>query len=185
MDLSERIDRIEAMLQIGQLVSRYAFAVDSRDFAALANLYVDDGRRAERQSFIANRMRSFYRTMHQICGHEIDLIDADHASGRVYTRAEHEQGDQWIDEAICYFDEYERHDGNWFFGRRTLHHLHVTSLADRPRAPFTAPSWAPDRVRIPDAWGESWRCYWENIPAEEIAALTLDPAPEVISSQGA
>jgi hypothetical protein len=48
MDNDARIDRTDALLQIGQLVNKYAFA-----------------------------------------------------TGRVYTRAEHEKGDEWIDMEVC------------------------------------------------------------------------------------
>jgi ketosteroid isomerase-like protein len=190
MNADPRIDRLDALLQIGQLVNHYAFALDSRDWDALAALYVEDvelylddvmlpgvpvvGREALKESF-AKRLNRFYRTMHQICGHSIDLVDADHATGRVYTRAEHEKGDEWIDMAFVYFDDYERRDETWFFTRRMSHHLHVTSLSDRPRAPFSAPSWAPGRQAIPSAWGETWTANWAGMDDEEIASLTRDP----------
>jgi ketosteroid isomerase-like protein len=190
VNTEERLDRIDALLQIGQLVNRYAFALDSRDWDALGALYIEDvelelddvmlpgepvvGREALKRSF-AKRLNRFYRTMHQICGHSIDLIDADHATGRVYTRAEHEKGDEWIDMAFVYFDEYERRDGTWYFTRRTSHHLHVTPLADRPRAPFSPPPWAPGRVAIPSAWGATWSANWADMSDDEIAALTRDP----------
>jgi hypothetical protein len=93
-------------------------------------------------------LRGYYRTMHQVVGHQIDLVDADHATGRVYCRAEHEKGDQWVDMAILYDDDYERRDGSWFFTRRTLHMLHVTTLEDRPRAPFVD-SPVPERRPLP------------------------------------
>ena len=173
----DRLDRLDAFVQIGQLASRYAFAVDSRDFDALALLYLDDpGRRETVKAHFTGRLRQFYRTIHQVCGHQIDLVDADHARGRVYTRAEHEQGQAWIVMAVCYFDDYERRDGTWYFARRELHQLHVTSLEDRPRAPFTPPPWAPERQRVPEAWGPSWQDFWAEVPAEKIARLTDDPA---------
>ena len=50
---------------------------------------------------------------HQIVGHAIDFTDADHATGKVYCRAEHEYGVKWIVQAICYFDAYERRDPNY------------------------------------------------------------------------
>jgi hypothetical protein len=181
--LEARLDRIDAVQQIGQLASRYAFALDSRDFPALGTLYVEDlegGGRAAVERDIARTLRAFYRTMHQVVGHQIDLIDADHATGRVYTRAEHEQGDDWIDMAICYFDAYERRGGAWYFARRRqLHHLHVSWLADRPVAPFLPSTpWTDGREPLPEAWGASWREYWSESSTEEIAALTRKPVEE-------
>lgn len=176
----DRIDRIDAMLQIGQLASRYAIACDSRDFDALVALYVDDvtrpdvdgvGRGPLKEHF-SRVLRNYYRTMHQIVGHQIDLVDADHATGKVYCRAEHERGDEWIDMAILYDDEYERRGPVWFFARRSLHLLHVTSLTDRPRAPFVGEP--GDRVPLP-GWWPSWSRFWDGVPESEIAELTHQP----------
>jgi len=95
------LERLWALLSIGQLPSQYAFAVDSRNLDDLVALYVDDvtrpdmdgsGRHALREHF-EPVLRSYYRTMHQMLGHQIDLVDADHATGKVYCRAEHEIGD--------------------------------------------------------------------------------------------
>ncbi|MCU1513611.1 MAG: nuclear transport factor 2 family protein, partial [Microbacteriaceae bacterium] len=143
-------------------------------------LYIEDlegGGREAVQRDISRIMKDFYRTMHQIVGHAIELVDADHATGKVYTRAEHEVGDEWVDMAICYFDSYERRDGVWYFGkRRDLHHLHVSSLSDRPVAPFVPNlPWTANRVPIPAAWGKSWTDYWADSSPEHIAALTHTP----------
>ena len=180
MTIEERLDRIEAYQQIGQLVNRYAFALDSRDFDALGQLYIEDlegGGRAQVQADIARIMKAFYRTMHQIVGHQIDLVDADHATGRVYTRAEHEKGDEWIDMAILYFDDYVRRDGVWYFAkRRDLHHVHVSNLSDRPVAPFVPDTpWTANRLPLPAAWGATWTDYWADVPDDEIASLTRAP----------
>ncbi|MCU1514766.1 MAG: nuclear transport factor 2 family protein [Microbacteriaceae bacterium] len=181
MTIEERLDRVEAIQQIGQLVSRYAFAIDSRNFDDLGQLYVDDladGGREAVTLLISNKMKDFYRTMHQVVGHAIDLIDAEHATGKVYTRAEHEVGDEWLDMAICYFDTYERRDGVWYFGkRRDLHHLHISWLGDHPKAPFLPESkYTANRVGLPDAWGASWKNFWADSTPEQIAALTRSPA---------
>ena len=62
-------------------------------------------------------LRTFRRSVHQICGHRIDLdpSDPDRAWGATYCRAEHEVDDRWIVMAICYFDDYQRVDGQWLF----------------------------------------------------------------------
>ena len=130
--------------------------------------------REQLKELLDERMRLFYRTMHQVVAHAIDLIDADHATGKVYTRAEHERGDEWIDMAVCYIDRYERRDGTWLFASRSLHPLHVSVLADRPRPPYRAPFWAPNRTLVPDIW-PTWSAFWKDTPAEEIARLTSHP----------
>ena len=116
--LAERIERIEAHLAIQQLAIRYAMAVDARDMEAWVRCFrpdVDMGRhgtgREALRRYIDPMVRRFYRSVHQICGHRIELTTQDTATGAVYCRAEHEAGDEWIVMAICYFDEYARVDG--------------------------------------------------------------------------
>jgi len=181
MSPMDRLDRIDALLQIGQLPSRYAFACDSRDLDSLVMLYVDDvtrpdvdgvGRTALKGHF-ERVLGNYYRTMHQIVAHQIDLVDATTGSGMVYCRAEHERGEEWVDMAILYDDEYERRDGVWYFARRSLHMLHVTSRSDRPRAPFV-PGATGDRVPLP-GWWPTWSPFWAQVPQSEIALLTDHP----------
>src|SRR5436309_9764615 len=97
--LTARLERTESLLAIGQLPSRYAMALDARDVDTLVSLFVEDveagkkrrGRPALRAWYDVV-LRRFYRSVHLVCGHQIDLVDADHATGSVYCRAEHEDG---------------------------------------------------------------------------------------------
>jgi hypothetical protein len=162
--LLERIERIEAQLAIQQLPIRYALAVDARDLDAWVNCFhpdVDMGRRGRGRealrAYIEPMVRGFTRSVHQICGHKIDLVDSDHATGAVYCRAEHEVGDRWIVMAICYMDDYERVDGEWCFSRRRELHWYAADVTERPQAvefqgwenagkpalPADFPTWAP------------------------------------------
>src|SRR5713101_814958 len=82
-DLARRVDRVESQLAIQQLAARYALAVDSRDLDTWVDLFVEDvdcgsygqGREALKK-FIDPAVRTFYRSLHQICGHVIDLLDS-------------------------------------------------------------------------------------------------------------
>ena len=141
--LAARVDRVESLQAIQQLPVRYALAVDGRDIDAWVALFVEDvncgrhgrGREALR-AFIAPQLRGFYRSIHQICGHQVEFVDADHATGAVYCRAEHEDDGKWIVMAIVYFDEYARRDGRWYFVRRREKHWYSTDWQERPAAPF-------------------------------------------------
>jgi hypothetical protein len=123
-DLAERLERVESRLAIGQLPIRYAMAVDARDVDTWVSLFVPDvhvgrdayGRDALRAQ-IDPLLRTFGRSMHQICGHRIELddTDTDRATGATYCRAEHEVDERWIVMAICYFDDSQRIDGEWRF----------------------------------------------------------------------
>jgi SnoaL-like domain len=145
---------------------------------ALVALYVDDVTRpdvdgvgrAPLKAHFTRVLRSYYRTMHQIVAHQIDLVDATLATGKVYCRAEHERADEWVDMAILYDDEYERRDGVWYFARRSLHMLHITSRNDRPRPPFV-PNPTDDRVCLP-GWWPSWSPFWSAATTAEVDALT-------------
>jgi hypothetical protein len=167
-DLERRIDAIESRLEIGQLPIQYAIAVDSRDVDAWVELFtpgVQVGRdafgRAALRDHITPLLRTFRRSVHQICGHRIDLdaADADHATGTVYCRAEHEVDDRWIVMAICYFDDYRRIDGRWRFERRRERHWYAADVTERPQA-VAFDSWhngAPPA--LPEAfptWGHFW-----------------------------
>jgi len=173
-ELRRRIDRIESMQSIQQLPIRYAIAVDSRDLDAWVGLFVEDvncgrlGRgRAVLKSIIDPQVRTFYRSIHQICGHQVDFVDDDHATGKVYCRAEHEDRGRWVVMAICYFDEYERRDGRWYFVRRKERHWYSTDVLARPGQPVFQnwDAWPDAKPELPHAF-PSWTAFWnEGDPA--------------------
>jgi ketosteroid isomerase-like protein len=179
-DLETRLDRVESELAIRQLPARYALAVDSRDLQALGDLFVEDvdngragvGRDALRTWF-ADVLAKFYRSMHFVSGHVIDFSDADHATGVVYCRAEHEDGDGWIVMTMCYYDTYERRDGRWYFRRRVLKPWYVADADEHPQAGETFARWPgrEHRVRLPHEFS-TWSTYWATRSDDEIAAVT-------------
>ena len=167
-DIERRVDAIESRLAIGQLPIRYALAVDGRDVDAWVSLFVPDVRvgrdrsgRDALRGYIEPMLRTFRRSVHQICGHRIDLddADADRASGAVYCRAEHEVEDRWIVMAICYFDDYRRVDGDWLFERRRERHWYAADVNERPQA-VGFDSWhGDDPPALPDAF-PTWTSFW-------------------------
>ena len=188
--LLARIDRIESHLAISQLPSRYALSVDSRDLDTLVNLFVPDvecGRwgtgREALKAFYNKAIRDFYRCHHQIVGHVIDFdpTNPDAASGKTYCRAEHEDDDQWVVMAICYFDHYQRIDGQWYFKSRDERHWYSSDILARPGEPqlqnwdkFTTARFQP---RLPDTFAH-WTDFWSQSTTEEIAAVTRHPIGE-------
>ncbi len=182
-DLEHRLERIEAQLAIQQLAARYAVAVDSRDLDAWVNLFIPDvdcgsygkGREALKR-FIDPAVRTFYRSIHQICGHVIELIDRDHAKGTVYCRAEHEAAGRWVVMAICYFDLYERHDGSWYFARRSEKHWYSSDVLERPGEPQLQnwAAWSDRKPGLPQHF-PSWKTFWERTPPGELEKLTRHP----------
>jgi ketosteroid isomerase-like protein len=185
--LLARVDRLESLDAIRQLPCRYALAVDARDVDAWLALFVDDvdcgrrgtGREALR-TFIEPGIRTFYRSIHQVCGHVIDFADPDHATGTVYCRAEHEAGGEWVVMAIIYYDTYERRENRWYFVKRQERHWYSADILRRPEAPFQL--WERWAHRLPDLPEHfpTWQPFWAASGNEEIAALTTAP----ISRQG-
>lgn len=186
--LLARIERIEAQLAIQQLPVRYALAVDSRDLDSLVQLFAEDvncGRwgigRAALKTFYGSGhiLRGFYRSIHQICGHAIDFIDADRATGSVYCRAEHEDNGAWVVMAICYFDHYVRRDGQWCFERREEQHWYSTDWLSRPGAPrfqnwpgkYEGDRYQP---RLPQGF-PTWAAFWSETEQQAIDAVTKAP----------
>lgn len=180
--LLARIDRIESMQAIQQLPIRYALAVDGRDLDAWVGLFVEDvncGRhgsgRAALRGVIEPELRTFYRSIHQICGHRVEFDDADHARGTVYCRAEHEVGGEWIVMAIAYFDDYARRNGEWQFVRRREKHWYSVDILDRPGTPFHRWPANGAQARLPGDF-PSWLSFWGDSTDEDLVRLTNDQA---------
>jgi hypothetical protein len=196
--LAGRIERIEAHLAIQQLAIRYAMAVDARDLDAWVDCFrpdVDMGRhgtgREALRRYIDPMVRRFYRSVHQICGHRIELAGPgpdpdpaglDRATGAVYCRAEHEVGEEWIVMAICYFDEYARVDGEWFFSRRRERHWYAADVTRTPQSAGFA-GWAgSSQPKLPAEFA-SWAPFWDG--GTRPGTLTKAPAPPTAPANGA
>jgi len=173
--LEARIEALESREQIRQLVVRYAQALDSRDVAALANLFTADvrlgdgrvGREALAQWF-DGILRPYTTTFHFIGNHRIDLLDRTHAEGVVYCRPEHEVGDQWIVMPMQYWDRYERQDGAWYFSSRSVHAFYAADVLERPSTVpgrFNFPG-NPllHRADLPGRW-PAWQQFWADQPS--------------------
>ncbi len=138
--LLARIDRLESLDAIRQLPAKYALALDMRDMDAMVSLFPADvrvgkdasGRQALR-AYMDRTLRSpFTGTSHHIGGHVIEFDDPDHAHGVVYSKNEHETGDEWVIMQMMYVDDYIRQDGRWFFARRLPLYWYATDLNKPP-----------------------------------------------------
>ena len=70
-------------------------------------------------------------------------------------------GEQWIVMAICYFDEYARVDGEWYFSRRRERHWYAADVTQRPQAVgFTGWEGSGEPV-LPAGFG-SWARFWDE-----------------------
>lgn len=138
--LEARIDRLESLDAIRQLPAKYALALDMRDMDAMVSLFPADVRvgkeasgRLALRAYMDRTLRSpFTGTSHHIGGHVIEFDGPDHAHGVVYSKNEHETGDEWVIMQMMYVDDYLRQDGRWFFARRLPLYWYATDLNKPP-----------------------------------------------------
>jgi hypothetical protein len=171
MDANARLERLEALDEIRQLVAKYCLSLDMRDLDALCGLFPEDvrvgkgtsGRRALKVWFDETLRVQFRGTAHVTGNHIIEFEDPDHARGIVYSRNEHETGDEWVIMTMIYSDRYERIDGRWLFRRRLPLYWYATDL--------NAPPIGENKMRWPDrapyAGGyhapfPSWERFWSS-----------------------
>ena len=154
--LEERIDRLESIDAIRQLAGKYSLSLDMRDMDAHVNLFAPDIRvgkdkvgRAHFKAWQDDTLRDqFTGTSHHLGQHIIEFVDADHATGVVYSKNEHECGPEWVIMQMLYWDDYERIDGQWYFRRRLPCYWYATDLNKPPigdmkmRWPGREPYWA-------------------------------------------
>ncbi|MCP5395271.1 MAG: nuclear transport factor 2 family protein [Sphingomonadaceae bacterium] len=140
LSLEQRIDRLESLDAIRQLPAKYALALDMRDMDAMVSLFpanVRVGRessgRLALRAYMDTTLRSpFTGTSHHIGGHIIEFDDPDHAHGVVYSKNEHETGDEWVIMQMMYSDNYVRQDGRWYFARRLPLYWYASDLNKPP-----------------------------------------------------
>lgn len=169
----EDLDRLIATEQIRQLASRYAVAMDARDLDALVGLFVDDvqvgsgarGREALHENFDA-QLRNIGISILFVGNHVIDFEDDRHARGIVYCKAEIQDGERWVQQAIQYRDVYEQREGRWYFVRRR--HLLWYGLEHAPESPanplrLEPANWPENHAgkgSLPES-EPSWREFWD------------------------
>jgi len=180
-DLASRIERLESLDEIRQLVARYALALDQRDLDALCGLFPPDvrvgreerGRDALKRWFDDTLRSQFTGTAHVTGNHIIELDAPDRARGVLYSRNEHETGDAWVCMTMLYVDDYERSAGRWYFRRRLPLYWYAADLRQPPlgASKMRWPGRDPYDGGYHD-WFPSWREFWSRAPDD------LGPVPE-------
>lgn len=159
------LEQLLAYEEIRQLAHRYALAVNMRDHDSLIDLFVEDvkafggrtGREALKEVFEFHSQGSDVSVL-EVTTHVINLIDADHAKGTVYSRCEMGSPDSWAKQSIAYEDRYERREGIWFFVNRNHLLFYGVDLPERPLDQPSAnwPEHVLGRGSIPYDWN-SWQ----------------------------
>lgn len=178
----DALGEVMARDAIRQLAQRYALAVDGKDLDSLAALFVpdvDNGRygpgRDGVKRFYNQSLRNFHCSIHFVGNHVIEFDDDEddpdnRAHGVVYCVAKHHvtEPDHWFDEALAYWDTYERVDGDWLFRRRRVRSWHRQWFGhpDRgtERAVVEAEASGPKRgARMPEAF-PTFEAFWARPP---------------------
>jgi hypothetical protein len=171
----DALTRLVALESIRDLARRYALAVDGKDLDGLATLFapdVDNGHYGQGpdgvRAFFDQSLRKFHCSVHLVANHVVDFDDDDHAHGVVYCQARHHvlEPEHWYDEALAYFDTYERIAGEWRFRRRRVrswyrqHMGHPEMGAERIAA--TVDTTGPKRgARMPEAF-PTFDAFWAS-----------------------
>jgi len=164
---------------IRDLALRYALAVDGKDLDTLADLFVpdvDNGRYGQGpggvKRFFDQSLRKFHSSMHLVANHVIDLEDERHATGVVYCRAHHHvlEPEHWFDEALAYWDTYERVEGSWRFRRRRVRSWYRQEIGHpdhgHERVVVGAEDSGPKRgASMPEAFA-TFDAFWSHLPVE-------------------
>ncbi|MEQ6889134.1 nuclear transport factor 2 family protein [Halomonas sp. CS7] len=184
--IEARLARLEAIDEIRQLAAKYALSLDMRDLDAHVGLFAPDIRvgrerqgRAHLKAWVDDTLRhQFTGTSHHLGQHIIEMVDADHAVGVVYSKNEHETGAEWVTMQMLYWDDYERIDGRWCFRRRLPCYWYASDL-NRPPIGDMKMRW-PGREPYPGTFHDlfpSWKEFWAERPDKETLPEVASPAP--------
>ena len=178
-DLAARIDRLESIDAIRQLVSFYGMCIDHRDMDTLTKLFIPEVRvtrtesgHAALRALLDSQMYQFTTSIHFVGNHVIDFIDADHAEGKQYSKVEHEYGEQWVMMAIEYWDRYERRDGKWLFTGRQVKSFYACDTMERPNGPDKVRWAVSGPAEIPMRY-DTWQAFWADEQAKAAAKAYL------------
>ena len=159
------VDQLLAYEEIRQLANRYALAVNMRDLDALVDLFVEDakafggrtGRDALKDVFAAHTGAAEIDVL-EVTTHVVNLVDADHATGTVYSRCEMGSRGTWARQSIAYEDRYERRAGVWYFVNRNHLLFYGVDVPERPldQPPANWPEHVLGRGSVPYDWN-TWQ----------------------------
>lgn len=140
---------MSAVAGVRELVDAYAVAIDSRDIALCASLWLEGavliahgatapGSRAEFQmpdeaERFMDRLRRWDRTLHLVSTHRVVPEGTDAATGEAYCEAHHVLGETDLVMAVHYEDAYSRSRGIWRFARRDVTVLWTSERSVSPR----------------------------------------------------
>lgn len=172
-ELEDRVARLEAVMEIQQLVARYSFAVDDRNIEGIRALFTEDAvlRSVDRKlndvgmdaiiEGFHNRFAVLGAGQHFMHDVQIDLIGdgRNEATGRVSGHAELARRDEMVLLGMRYEDVYRKTSQGWKFACRTAGFLYQVPadkyagiLASRLRNFATGQPSPADYPEALDSW---------------------------------
>jgi ketosteroid isomerase-like protein len=132
--VEQRIARLEARMQIRELIARYCFTIDERDIEGIGQCFTRDGsfrsldgvmNASGRDAVVAQfhgRFAVLGPSNHFTHDHIIRFDDGDaaRATGIVNSHAEVVRNDEPMFASLRYHDEYRLEESRWRFHIRTL-----------------------------------------------------------------
>ena len=133
----QRLERLESIDAIRDLVARYCWGADHRDVAAWDSVWAPGAvwKVGPARSFVGGdeirgaverQWAAFPQMLHATANHRVE-IDGDRASGvadvTVMTRLGEDFGQHagcWVSGGGLYRDEYVRTEGTWYLGKREV-----------------------------------------------------------------
>lgn len=137
--LEQRLQRVEDILEIGQLRAKYCKYLDAGEWDALVELFTPDGEfhgigsatgRAELKEFYARMRRESIEAWWHFSSNETAELDGDRATGETYLDQPCVLGGVAYASAGRYQDEMVRHNGRWLFAKRTVTFFYFVPLAE-------------------------------------------------------
>jgi hypothetical protein len=179
--ITQRIARLEARVQIRELVARYCFTIDARDIEGIGQCFTRGGsfrsldgvmNAAGRDAVVAQfhgRFAVLGPSNHFTHDHVIEFEegDAERATGIVNSHAEVVRNDEPMLASLRYHDEYRVESGRWRFHVRTLAFFYYLRPTDYRTALATSlrnqAYQKPQSADIPES-SPTWQRYYRDHP---------------------
>jgi hypothetical protein len=136
--MDDAVQQLVDRRDIEDLVHRYAFAIDARDWAAIDELFLPDAyvsgttsqaRYPEYIAALRPTVEQYHTTMHFL-GNQLSRVEGDTGHVDTYAVAFHlGEGTPEIVVGVCYRDDVARIDGRWRITGRAVTGLWRRALA--------------------------------------------------------
>lgn len=138
--MAARIRRLEIRAELSDLVARYGYVLDARDWDGVASCFAQDGSlafqggsvtgHAALRDFYAERVGAYEFTFHYPHSHVFEITGDLNATGIVSAHAEHGLDGTCLLAGVYYHDDYVHEDGRWRIARREIRSRYFLPWSD-------------------------------------------------------